>query len=722
MWGGTMSYKDSTPEKWIYREHTRVKHALLKKYLYVWIIKLGKFHRKIIFFDGFAGRGEYIDEKTGKLLTVGSPIIALRVADELLQYCEQKERNPYFDKFVCVAVEKDKENFENLRSVINRKKEKLEFKDKIEILLINAEFANVVSKLVKEVGVRIAPSFFFIDPFGFSGVPFAAITDILSLPRTEIFFSFMTRDINRFLGLHQVEKHLNTLYPTSEWQQIYQIQSWEERDKALLNLYVKSLKEIAGVKYVFPFRVCMDEKYQTLYYLVHATNHFHGLKIMKDIMKRQGASGDFAWLGPKESSYRYQQKLFDDTIPSLKEYLLKKFEGESKTFDKILEETYQDTRFVEKEYRQALKELEKEGRASIIRVTSKTTRGLSGKDKIIFPKANSGNSILLVETNKSSLRKSQVKVYYKEYTLLDGKKKILVANLGDLSIIKKFNKTPLPKKKTDIICPHFLELKWAYGCPYDCSWCYLKGTFRFRPENKSPVIKPYDKIRLHTEVFLNKVEAPEILNTGEIADSLMYENASLPFSKFIIPIFEKQNRHKVLFLSKSSNVRNLLEIESHNQVIVSFSLNAIPVAERWEKAPHVLKRIEAARKIFEFGYEVRIRIDPMVPIENWQKYYLQLLDLIFKNLTPERITLGSLRGLQSTINGCTDKTWVRYLKESSNWGKKIDFRTRYEMYHTLIDALYETYKFRKVGICKETVEMWSALGLDYRKIKCNCVW
>ena len=36
-----MSYKDSAPEKWVYREHIRVKHELLKKYLYVWIIKLG---------------------------------------------------------------------------------------------------------------------------------------------------------------------------------------------------------------------------------------------------------------------------------------------------------------------------------------------------------------------------------------------------------------------------------------------------------------------------------------------------------------------------------------------------------------------------------------------------------------------------------------------------------------------------------------------------------
>jgi spore photoproduct lyase len=301
-------------------------------------------------------------------------------------------------------------------------------------------------------------------------------------------------------------------------------------------------------------------------------------------------------------------------------------------------------------------------------------------------------------------------------------RKNLVYKVNDGSIISRFDKTPLPVKETDIVCPHFLELKWAYGCPYDCAWCYLKGTFRFRPEGTSPVIKPYDKIRLHTERFLEEVKEPEILNTGEIADSLMNEDSESPFSKLIIPLFEKQAHHRVLFLTKSYKIKNLLEIEPHRQTIISFSLNSIPVAETWERAPHILKRIEAARKVIEAGYEVRLRIDPMVPIEHWEKTYLQLLDIIFKNIAPQRITLGSLRGLQSTINGCTDKTWVRYLKESSNWGRKINFETRYAMYLTLIKELRSIYRFENVALCKETIQMWGALGMDHKHIKCNCTF
>jgi len=315
-----------------------------------------------------------------------------------------------------------------------------------------------------------------------------------------------------------------------------------------------------------------------------------------------------------------------------------------------------------------------------------------------------------------------VKVFYKKYQQLDRKLEELVHRVGDGSIIVRFDKTKLPEDKKDVVCPHFLELKWAYGCPYNCAWCYLKGTFRFLPKKSAPVIKPYKKTEQHLQTFLKGVKTPEILNAGEIADSLMNENAELPFSKFIIPMFENQESHKVLFLTKSTYIKNLIECAPAKNIITSFSLNAIPVSNQWEKAPPIVKRIEAAKKLFTAGYEVRIRIDPMVPVEDWEKHYLELLDMIFINFIPERITLGSLRGLQSTINNCTDKSWVKYLTETSGWGKKVDFSTRHNMYLTVIEQLKTKYNYYNIALCKETLQMWESIGMDYREIKCNCIW
>lgn len=315
------------------------------------------------------------------------------------------------------------------------------------------------------------------------------------------------------------------------------------------------------------------------------------------------------------------------------------------------------------------------------------------------------------------------KVKLRGYSLLNGSEVLLVCQVGDGSIIKRFDKTPLPLKEKDVICPHFLELKWGYGCPYDCAWCYLKGTFRFLPTKTRPMFKDRQKIEAHVIRFFEELSSPEILNTGEIADSLMGETLSLPFSKFIIPLFERQDKHKVLFLTKSDSIEHLLSIQSHNQAIISFSLNADEVAKEWEnRAPDVASRINAGRLLDESGYEVRIRIDPIVPIPNWEKQYKELIDKVFSNYTPARITLGSLRGLQSTINGSTDKSWLHYLNENSNWGKKVRNDVRYQIYSSLIRYLQEQYGYSNVALCKETMEMWSELGMDYSEIKCNCIW
>jgi len=700
---------DSSPEKWVYREHTRVKHILLEKYLAPWIKILGRRHARICFVDGFAGRGEYADG------TLGSPIKALKVADELAGL---------YSKMSFVFIEKDEDNFRNLEEVIEREEDSIRNLRNMEITTEPGEFAEVVNKMCAESEEDrvLDPCFFFVDPFGFGGVPFDIFKAIFSMPRTEVLFTFMVSYIARFIDEPQLASTFTTLFGGEDWRQVAPL---ERREQSLIELYRQQLHQVAGVRYSWHFRVCETDRLRTLYYLVHATNNFTGHKIMKDVMFRQSADGSFAYLGPQDVSRRYQGTLFDihDT-EQFKEVLLKRLAGQTIQYDRIEKAMcvpwHAEPPYVDQHYRQVLKELEEEGRVSVHRVSSKK-RGLRGDDVITFPSSNPGQIALPLLEGEPKAGVARPKVYYKEFARLDGAKELLLWRVGDGSIIIRFDKTPAPAAETDVVCPHFVELKWAYGCPFDCAWCYLKGTFRFRPGGPSPVVKPLEKTQLHVQTFLEEVKTPEIVNTGEIADSLMSESTEHPFSKFIIPLFERQKLHKVLFLTKSSNVENLVEIWPHTHAVISFSLNAVPVADRWEKAPKVQERIRAAKEVFDAGYEVRVRIDPMVPVDNWAQYYRELLNMIFDAFTPERVTLGSLRGLQSTINGCSDKTWVKYLKESSNWGRKTDLNTRLAMYSLLTEELAARHDFHRVALCKETVEVWDALAMDYTQMRCNCI-
>jgi three-Cys-motif partner protein len=566
-------------EKWEYKEHTKVKHILLRKYLVAWMRTLGRWNSKICYFDGFAGRGEYTDG------TPGSPTIALEVADRLSQY---------FRELICFLIKKDPENFRNLDVVLEREKPKVQNWQKIKLLKENDEFANVINEifeyLKKEKSV-LAPSFFFVDPFGFSEIPFTLIRKILENPWTEIFFTFMVRDIARFIQLPELEDIFNKLFGTNKWKII--LCSSQEPELALIYLYREQLHEVANVRYSWPFRACTSEKVQTLYYLLHFTNNLKGYSIMKNIMFNQNAEGNFAYLGLEEITAKAQMRLFDiHSIQALMRYFLERFKEKSLRYEEIQEQVctpwQTEPPYIDKHYREALKDLKKEGKIRVNRITSRTKKGLWGKAIITFLQPNPSTLPLY------SLSSPKLQVYYKEYTFIDGRKQILVKRVNDGSIITQFDKTFLPKKPTDIVSPHFLELKWAYGCPFDCAWCYLKGTFRFRPERLKPTLKPFEKVKLYVKSFLEQLETPEILNSGEIADSLMGEGDEYPFSKSTIPAFQKQERYKVLLVTKSANIKHLLKIDDPQRVIISFSLNADPVAQRWEgRAPSVMTRIES---------------------------------------------------------------------------------------------------------------------------------
>jgi len=282
-------------------------------------------------------------------------------------------------------------------------------------------------------------------------------------------------------------------------------------------------------------------------------------------------------------------------------------------------------------------------------------------------------------------------------------------------IVVPFHKTP-----PTIGCGMFWELRWAYGCPLDCSYCYLRGTTRGRM--KPQYVKIEHTLSALDEAFM-KISAPTIFNAGELSDGLMNPKMMTQ----IVNKFEKQNKHKIYLLTKfgARNIQFLLD-KFRKQVICAWSINAPAVAKLWEKsAPPPEERIEAARLVSKVGYDTRIRIDPIFPIADWRSHYEFLIGRILSNLTPNKIILGTPRGLWKTIKYAkkagVDMSWAQFFKEDSGWGKKLAFEQRKETYQFLYDKLSSAgYPLSRVSICKETVEMWNGLGLHYLPRVCNC--
>lgn len=284
------------------------------------------------------------------------------------------------------------------------------------------------------------------------------------------------------------------------------------------------------------------------------------------------------------------------------------------------------------------------------------------------------------------------------------------------NIYRYFDKTP-----SDINCPHFWMFAWANGCPFKCSYCYLQGTFYGKTDAKKTSL---DKLLEATDMMFKLHKEPHLFNSGELSESMMFPEVMMG----VLDRFEEQDMHKILLLTKSGLPRHkrwydYLLKRKYRQVVMSFSINSMEAYKRWElNTASPLERLDAGKAMVDMGYDVRVRYDPMFPFDGWEEEYSSIVDETFKRFEPERITLGTPRGLGSTIRNARERTWTEwFVKDQTGWGKKIPDKTRIKMYMFMKDKIREYTKI-SIGICKETWAMWELLGWDGKNNRCNCVW
>ncbi len=379
-YGGIMSKK---PKKlyldgkdfffWEYEDQTQMKHTVVKDYFKVWATKLGQYHT-VYYFDCFGGCGVYLKDNTP---SYGSPFLIAEVASEL-------KDNHNRDTEIWVT-EPDKECYENLNKIYADLKGNLS----VDMHIGQMKFENFIKHEWTQGKYKndSTPVFFFIDPFGYN-LDFDDIEDIMAHQRNEMIINFMFNHISWFIGTKdnpKLSERFDRFFGTEEWREAIAL-TGEEREKKLVSVYKQQLKKNA--KYVFPYKLSFPDKNRTYYYLFHVTNSRDGCSIMKSVF----ASSNFGrveYLGKNGDVLT----LFDMTemkVGDIKNILIKKYSGRETTFDEIVDGIIDETLYLEKDIRTAIKSLKKDGIVQTMPVTSKTDRGLNGQDIIVFRSKDGG--------------------------------------------------------------------------------------------------------------------------------------------------------------------------------------------------------------------------------------------------------------------------------------------------------------------------------------------
>lgn len=294
---------------WEIKEHTKAKHKVLKSYLGAWFPIMAFSNPKIVYIDGFAGPGKYLNGEDG------SPIYALKIAKEIFEshYSKLKDK-----QFVFFFIEANPEYFESLNNEIN----KLELPSNFNVTKINDEFRNVMEDIFEYLDKNnnnLAPTFAFIDPFGTKGVPFDIVKKIMSYKKCEVFFNHMYSGVMR-------SKHVSDhseLYGTDKWKDVVE----HEQPEKLTELYASQLHTVANVNFTRSFNVRARNNAH-IFDLVYATNNLLGLKKMKEAMWKADPLGNFQF---RDTTNPNQIVLFEEKpdLSPLKQILLTEFSGKA---------------------------------------------------------------------------------------------------------------------------------------------------------------------------------------------------------------------------------------------------------------------------------------------------------------------------------------------------------------------------------------------------------
>jgi three-Cys-motif partner protein len=365
------------------KEQSLIKARIVEKYFWAWakviigtIKKLESEGRevdpRIAYIDLFAGPGRYKD---------GSKSTPIKVLETGISNPDMQNR------LVTVFNDVDAENVSSLHEAINLIPGIEDFKYKPQV--INHEVGENIVNTFNER--KLVPTLFFVDPWGYKGLSLKLINSVVKNWGCDCIFFFNYNRINMGLGNAVVEEHMNALFGKIRADQVRQQLKTlkpEERELTVVEAICEALKEMGG-EYVLPFRFKHENGKRTSHHLIFVSKHVKGYKIMKDIMAKESSEQNQGVPSFEYNPATCRQPLlfeFYRPLDDLEEMLLDTFAGQTITMLEIYDQHHVGRRYISKNYKAALNNLEAKGNITADPPANKRRKNqFADSVKVTFP-------------------------------------------------------------------------------------------------------------------------------------------------------------------------------------------------------------------------------------------------------------------------------------------------------------------------------------------------
>ncbi|MCX7902890.1 MAG: radical SAM protein [Caloramator sp.] len=236
--------------------------------------------------------------------------------------------------------------------------------------------------------------------------------------------------------------------------------------------------------------------------------------------------------------------------------------------------------------------------------------------------------------------------------LIDNYKDVFNRPKQDFLMQKKSQKLILARKRDEFLykgselCENFGYKNFYYAsnilnCIYDCEYCYLRGLY-----NSSNVV-----IFVNIEDFLSAID--EETKDKQIYVALSYDSDILAFeglTGFCKDYIEyaKKNKNVIFEIrTKSSNFNFIAHLDIPDNIILAWTILPDEVIKFYEnKTPSLDLRLKDIKIAQEKGLGVRLSIEPIIKVKEFEKIYSNFIKKVFtkldKNLIRD-INVGAFR-------------------------------------------------------------------------------
>lgn len=184
------------------------------------------------------------------------------------------------------------------------------------------------------------------------------------------------------------------------------------------------------------------------------------------------------------------------------------------------------------------------------------------------------------------------------------------------------------------------------NCLYNCEYCFLQGMY---PSGNLVVFTNELDFYSSIDQKLSRLEdsnKPMIVSISYNTDLLAMENLFPLVSRWID--FARTRKNLIIEIrTKSAFFYSIKDMKPSKNIILSWTLSPEEICKEYEiGAPPLLKRLNAVSDALNKGWRVRLCLDPILLVENWETIYNQFIDDVFSQIKTEKlrdVTIGVFR-------------------------------------------------------------------------------